>query len=423
MDRTRRILALAIGSAIALLTVAACSNVIGIQDVHLKSDVKKGSPDEDGGDEDSDTTPPDEENPSSNTHAGQLQVALGSQHTCVKTPAGTVSCWGDDVQGQTGGGALAKDGFVSTPQRVAGIDDAIDIAAGDRHTCVARKSGKVSCWGYNFSGQLGNGESLNRKPAPVDVANITNAFAVAAGGNFSCALRGSGSVACWGDNGSGQLGKGDDLPSLTPVAVPGLTGVVAIAAGLSHACAVKKGGAVVCWGNGQDGQLARAGDSTTPVPVDGVTDAIGVAAGTKWSCVVTGSGAAKCWGANDRGQLGDGSTTSSSAPVAVQSLSDATWISAGVAHTCAARKTGAVVCWGAGDSGQLGDGQPRTAGDAQPTFVIASGVNGAIGASAGGAHSCAATQSQVFCWGSNARGQLGTGDTTSAQTAVTVALP
>jgi len=402
----------------ALCTVSmllACNAILGVEDVRLKRD-RDGEVEEEDDDDfeplpETDGDPPDRPN--------VFQVALGEQHSCARKPSGTVRCWGSDVQGQTGSGGPADGGFVLTPRDVDGIDDAIDIASGSNHTCVARKSGKVSCWGYNLDGQLGNGESANRRPAPVDVAGMTGAFAVATGGNFSCALRGSGSVACWGGNGSGQLGKGDDVPSATPVVVPGQSGIIAISAGEAHVCAVKDTGSVSCWGDGANGQLGagQPNSSSSPVTVDNLPDAVMVAAAERSTCALTRTGSVLCWGANEVGQLGNGAPNSNPnpAPIVVTNLTDATSISAGRRHACAVRKSGAIVCWGAGARGQLGDGQSRPDGEgAQPSFVSVSGITSAIGIGAGGEHSCAPTKANaILCWGANDRGQLGNGTTTS----------
>lgn len=402
-------------------SLVACNAILGVEDVRLRRSRDAGEEEEEPAPldpEDEDAEPPGRPN--------VLQAALGEQHSCARKPDGTVRCWGDDLQGQTGSGGPADGGLVLTPRDVDGVTDAIDIASGRNHTCVAHQSGKVSCWGYNLDGQLGNGESANRKSVPVEVVGITNAFAVAAGGNFSCALRGSGSVACWGGNGSGQLGKGDQAPSTTPVAVPGLGGVVAIAAGQAHACAVASSGSVSCWGDGANGQLGsgQAVSSSSPVAVDNLTDAVMVAAAERSTCAVTRGGSVLCWGANELGQLGTGAANASPnpAPIVVANLSDATSIWTGRNHACAVRKNGAVVCWGAGARGQLGDGQSRPdAGGTQASFVTVSGIQTAIGVGAGGDHSCAPTKTDaIVCWGANERGQLGNATTTSELSPVSV---
>lgn len=411
----RRLFFAGLAAASAVSSIAACNAILGVEDVRLKR-TRDGAIEEEEEDAFEPLPEPDGEPPS---RPNVFQAALGDQHSCARKPDGTVRCWGDDLQGQTGTGGPADGGLLTTPREVEGITDAIDIASGSNHTCVARESGKVSCWGYNLDGQLGNGESANRRPTPVDVTGMTGAFAVAAGGNFSCALRGGGSVACWGGNGRGQLGKGDESPTTTPVAVPGLTDIVAISAGEAHVCAVRSTGAVVCWGDGANGQLGagQPSSSSSPVTVDNLPDAVMVAAAQRSTCALARTGSVLCWGANEVGQLGNGAPNANPnpAPIVVTNLSDATSIWAGRRHACAVRKSGAVVCWGGGSRGQLGDGQSRPdGGGAQASFVSVSGVTNAIGIGAGGDHSCATTKTnQLLCWGANDRGQLGNATTTS----------
>ncbi len=408
----RRAVVLGLLAACTVTSLVACNAILGVEDVRLKRD-------RDGEDIDEPDSfePLPEDDGDAPQRPNVFQVALGEQHSCARKPSGTVRCWGSDVQGQTGTGGPADGGLVTEPTDVDGITDAVDIASGSNHTCVARESGKVTCWGYNLDGQLGNGESANRRPSPVDVTGMTGAFAVAAGGNFSCALRGGGSVACWGGNGSGQLGRGDDSPSTTPVAVPGLSDVVAISAGQAHVCVVKDSGSVACWGDGANGQLGsgQPTSSASPVAVDNLPAAVMVASAERSTCALTRTGSVLCWGANEVGQLGNGAPSSNPnpAPIVVSNLTDATALWAGRRHACAVRKSGAVVCWGAGSRGQLGDGQSRGDAGAQPSFVSVSGITNAIGVGAGGEHSCAPTKTNaVLCWGANDRGQLGNGTTT-----------
>lgn len=393
--------------------VVACNSIIGVTDVKFK---RRDSGDIGVEPDDDDDIGPDPKEPIDSSVAQRtpfLQVAAGELHSCAKKPEGTVKCWGDDTQGQTGTGGKAADaGVIVSPATVDGVDDAVDIAAGRSHTCVARKSGKVSCWGFNLDGQLGNGET-GQSDVPVDVQGIANAFLVAAGGSFSCAVRGSGTVACWGNNGRGQLGNGTTSSSVTPVQVEELTGVVALAAGQSHACAVKDDGKVLCWGEGVNGQLGNGSTqpSSTPVEVTSLPKCKAVSAGERSSCALTETGAVLCWGANEVGQLGSGATNTNSnpSPINVSDVTNAIALASGANHSCAALSDGTLVCWGAGKSGQLGDSVAHD--DGAPKRVVVSSIKSGFKVGAGSQHSCATTGAdEVLCWGRGNRGQLGDGE-------------
>ena len=194
------------------------------------------------------------------------------------------------------------------------------IAAGHSHTCAVTSVGAALCWGYNGSGRLGDGSGANRL-TPVLVSGLgSGVSAISPSGYHTCALTSGGAALCWGYNGSGQLGDGSNVDRLTPVPVIGLDSEVsAITGDFDQTCALTSGGTVLCWGGNGSGQL---GDGTTighltPIAVVGLGNSVnGIDAGSHYTCVVTSTGEAKCWGNNASGQLGDGTLTMQTNPVA-----------------------------------------------------------------------------------------------------------
>ena len=334
------------------------------------------------------------------------KVAAGYAHTCAIT-GGAVKCWGSNTQGQLGRGDVGDN--YGTPQAVSGITNATAISAGRAHTCAILTGGKVKCWGWNTYGQLGRDTTGVSSGTPQAVSGITNATAIAAGDDHTCAITG-GAVKCWGRNEYGELGRGDVGGNYgTPQAVSGITNATAIAAGFSHTCAILTGGKVKCWGWDIYGQLGRGypgGNYGTP-QATGITNATAIAAWHFHTCAITG-GKVKCWGQNVYGQLGMGTTAGNyGTPQAVSGITNATAIAAGKKLTCAILTGGVVKCWGDNTYGQLGMG--TTAGNYGTPQ--ATGITNATAIAAGGYHTCAITGGAVTCWGWNNEGQLGRGTT------------
>lgn len=341
-------------------------------------------------------------------------LAAGKAHTCAIVEDGAVKCWGDNGSGQLGDGTT---GSSDVPVSVAGVTGAVSLAAGGDHTCSLSATGAVHCWGSNGAGQLGDGSTEDRA-TPVAVEGLgSGVLAVATGESHSCALLGDRSVRCWGDNGSGQLGTGDTSPSAVPVAVrdlpPRSTGV---AVGSGYTCVVFTGRTVRCWGDNSDGQLG-VGDLAPRLrwePVIGLPRSSFVAAGDSHACVVTQEGIVTCWGSNWAGQLGTTlAATHAAAPLAVPGLAGRfVAVSAGYDRSCAITDAGGVACWG----GQVVD--PAT--DPSVALPVLS-LTGVRDVAVGGFHTCAAADEQVWCWGSDDRGQLGTGGTPAGAEPVLVA--
>ena len=245
---------------------------------------------------------------------GAVHIAAGAGHSCV-VRAGEVLCWGDNGRGQVGIASTGMSHVVRTPSRVPGVADAQAIAAGGQHTCALRASGEVTCWGANI-GNVNEGGVVPEWRGPA-AAGVADAVDVAVGVGHACAVRRAGTVACWGKGDRGQLGTGtvNATPAATPVAVASLDDAVAVAAGASFTCALKRGGRVACWGDNGSGQLALTGraEALSPELVPGVEGASALATGAFHACARVGSHPV-CGGFNTSAQLGVGAASASGAP-------------------------------------------------------------------------------------------------------------
>ena len=82
----------------------------------------------------------------------------------------------------------------------------------------------------------------------------------------SCALRGDGTIWCWGSNYGGALGDGTVTDRHTPAQVQGLTHVTAFAYGKERGCALTEDKTILCWGGGTSSVIYDP--ETAPTPID-----------------------------------------------------------------------------------------------------------------------------------------------------------
>src|SRR3989304_5016513 len=248
-----------------------------------------------------------------------VAIAAGQDHSLALKNDGTVWAWGYNLYGQLGNGNNTNS---NVPVQVAGLTGITAIAGGGRaHSLALRNDGTVWAWGFNTSGQLGNG-TLTNNNVPVPVSSLTAVTALAGGGNHSIALRNDGTVWAWGYNGYGQLGNGTFTNSNVPAPVSSLTAVTALAGGEGHSLALKNDGTVWTWGYNINGQLGNVTftNSNVPVPVTSFTGVSAISSGDLHSLALKNDGTVQAWGNNASGQLGNGTFTNSNVPVPVSSL-------------------------------------------------------------------------------------------------------
>lgn len=262
------------------------------------------------------------------------QLAVGAMqyasHACALLETGEVRCWGNNRYGQLGYGHTRTIGNAQVPTSVGVVSlgaRAVQITAGKFHSCALLEDGNVRCWGSNQYGQLGSGTPGNigddEIPSSVPVVELGEAaLQISAGRAHTCALLAGGRVRCWGWNSSGQLGYGStDNVGLTNA--PASAGDVEvggavrhISAGGLHTCALLENGNVRCWGDNKFGQLGyghkrSVGMNETPRSMGDVylgASVVALEAGNYHSCAILEDDTLRCWGLNSFGQLGYGHT-------------------------------------------------------------------------------------------------------------------
>ncbi len=179
--------------------------------------------------------------------------------------------------------ALKEDGEVvsvsAAIQPIIGLSNVVSIAAAPTvygNDLALTSKGEVFEWRVR-----GN------KQARV-VAPIRDAIAIAAGANHGLALRRDGTVFGWGFNGSG--GATGVETTQAPYTAKGLvmiggeilSNAVSVAAGNEYSLALRADGTVVAWGRPHRSRLT----GTWPVP-DGLTNIVAIAAGNNFSLAIT----------------------------------------------------------------------------------------------------------------------------------------
>jgi alpha-tubulin suppressor-like RCC1 family protein len=205
-------------------------------------------------------------------------LVAGAYYNCVVLADHHLKCWGYNNVGQLGledtahrGDAPGEMGAslptVHVPQSVA-------VATHNAFACALLDPHQVRCWGANTYGQLGIGDTINRGgtagdlgPLPdLDLQPSGTVTHLAVGNNHACAVLGGRTIKCWGYNYEGELGLGDtvargdqpaELGSALPTVALGVDEPVrAILLGGAHGCVLfDNDGGLRCWGYNVHGQL------------------------------------------------------------------------------------------------------------------------------------------------------------------------
>jgi prepilin-type N-terminal cleavage/methylation domain-containing protein len=262
-------------------------------------------------------------------------ISAGSDYTCVIASDNQAYCWGRGTGGQLGNGTNTNSNIpvaVSTSGVLSGKTIKA-INSGDAQTCAIASDNLAYCWGIGTSGELGNGTNTNSNiPVAVSTSGVLSGKtikAISVGWLFACAIASDNLAYCWGYNDSGNLGNGTYTDSNVPVAVS-TSGVLsgktikAIENGWGYAstCAIASDNLAYCWGDNGYGQLGDGTYSHSVVPVAVSTSGVlsgktikAISIGYEHTCAIASDDQPYCWGSGGRGALGTGTTDDSNIPV------------------------------------------------------------------------------------------------------------
>jgi cysteine-rich repeat protein len=215
-----------------------------------------------------------------------LAISAGIYSTCAILDNRSVKCWGYNVYGQLGlgdtlhrGDAMGEMGDALQAVDLGAGRSALAIGFGTYHVCAVLDDYSLKCWGYNTTGQLGLGDTLNRGDAMGEMGDALPRVSlgsgyvpriVSGGDGYTCTLSFGGQVKCWGSGTYGRLGLGDSNhrgdatgemgDSLPVVSVGTNRAVLSFEVGATHACALLDDLSIKCWGQNAQGSLGL-GDS------------------------------------------------------------------------------------------------------------------------------------------------------------------
>jgi alpha-tubulin suppressor-like RCC1 family protein len=343
-----------------------------------------------------------------------------------------------------------------------GVGEASSTTAGSA-TVVASHGNAAVGWGEDFWNNLGVREKAEYEPAHVPVEGVEGVSALASGGTAGYALLEDGTIAAWGGDAYGQLGDGEEQPSILKEVshvivkeedeaeeiVP-LEGVRSVSAGNSHAIALLENGAVKTWGgniygemgNGKGGwyyetkeptNLAKTVTALTPEALAEreLPKVVAVEAMDGSNFAILENGELMAWGDDEKGQLGIGEPEPGEEPELCHSelgfercstvprlvrlangepLKEVTAVTGSNGTAYARLANGKVMAWGSNVKGGIGSGvkspvhfEKKPVFNVPPTEVVR--VNGEAltevkEIDAGGGHVLALLESgEVVGWG------------------------
>jgi alpha-tubulin suppressor-like RCC1 family protein len=350
-----------------------------------------------------------------------IAASLGN-HSLALTHTGRAWAWGDGANGRLGDNTIVSK---RTPVSVLGaVKTFCKIAAGNAWSLAIDKNGRAWAWGNGGDGRLGRNSTVSSL-TPVSVLGVVKTFCeIAAGNATSAAIDKNGRIWSWGFNNSGQLGNGANVQQLTPVSLAGAVKTFCkISLSNGQTLALDKNGRAWGWGFNTTGLL---GDNSvtarnTPVSVAGAIKTFcQIAAGNQHALAIDKNNNTWAWGPNDQGQLGANLSALVRTPKSIVLGANKTFcqVNIGGGFSIMIDRVGKIWSWGVNTSGFIGDNTTT----ARYTPINLAGVNKTFCkvASGGGWTLAIANTGRLWGWGLNTNGRIGDNSTTQRNTPVSI---
>ncbi|CAH2073475.1 unnamed protein product [Thlaspi arvense] len=290
------------------------------------------------------------------------------------------------------------------------------LACGGAHTLFLTETRRVFATGLNDCGQLGISDGKTHAMEPLEVSGLEKDIQhISAGYYHSAAITVDGELYMWGKNSSGQLGLGKKAARVVhvPTKVQALHGITikSVALGSEHSVAVTDGGEVLSWGGGGSGRLGHGHESSffgilrsnsefTPrliKELEGIK-VKNVAAGLLHSACTDENGSAFMFGEKSINKMGFGGVRNATTPSIVNEVPYADEVACGGYHTCVVTRGGELYTWGSNENGCLGT--DSTYVSHSPVRVEGPFMESTVSqVSCGWKHTAAISDDNVFTWG------------------------
>lgn len=292
------------------------------------------------------------------------KISSGAYHTIAIGNDGSLWAWGYNNTGQLGDGTVNNK---NAPNKIGTDTGWVSVSAGYYHSFGIKSNGTLWAWGLNTNRQLGDGTNTDRT-SPVQIGTETNWSKISGGETFSVAIKTDGTLWTWGSDSEGQMGNGTNGAHLVPTQVGTETDWLQAEAGRYHIIALKTNNKLYTWGYNGNGQISNGGFGTTQqtpylVTTTGTANFIKVEAGVNSSIAIK----------DDNTLWICGLVTPTNTTFFQQFAIPSTWsnVSAGTNHIIGVKSDGTLWAWGDNALGQIS--QPGYSGVNIPYQV--SGTN------------------------------------------------
>lgn len=205
-------------------------------------------------------------------------VSSGKFNTSAIKTSGTLWAWGCNDDGQLGSNTTTNSS--SPVQEITSSINWCQVSASRRNAFGIKTSGQLWAWGRNNCGGAGDQSGINRSSPVQEISSSTDWNLVASGISHASAIKTSGTLWSWGLNDKGQLGDNTLTAASSPVQeISSSTDWNLVSGKADQTSALKKSGQIWGWGENGSGQLGDNTQTSRSSPVQEISSA------TDWNSV------------------------------------------------------------------------------------------------------------------------------------------